>query len=152
MKKAFCMMLALAMLAAAGSAAADQAVRLPESRYTLILPDSMEYDGPTPDSDEAFAYVSGELGLEISFFRYDARGANLADLRPKILEKGADDVQITAINGVEMLVYRIAPYDASGMKCIGYILVEGNTVQEIVFWYATDAAAKATKSIMESIY
>ena len=151
MKRMTGILLALVILLAAGCAAAEQRISLPESSLTLALPDEMICDGPTPGSDEAFAYVSNRLGLEISFFRYNDRGRQLADLIPGIREKGADEVRERNVGGMDMIVYRIAPYDASGMKCIGYILKDGDAIQEIVFWYATQSAADRSEAIMGSI-
>ena len=52
MRKVIGMALVL-MLLAAGSISSAETVRLPESRYAVILPDAMTYDGPTADTAEA---------------------------------------------------------------------------------------------------
>ncbi len=140
-----------AILLLAGCAAADERVRLPESRYALTLLDGMIYDGPTPDSHEVFAWVSEEIGLEISFFRFSAQEASLTDILADALAKGAEDIRMMTVNGVDMLGFRYPPADGSGMKGIGYILQDGDATLEILFWYATQEAADATKTIMESI-
>ena len=57
----------LVLLLLAGAAYADQAVKLEGTRFTLALPDEMEYDGPGKPGKADFAYVSGSLGLEILF-------------------------------------------------------------------------------------
>ena len=64
----------------------------------------------------------------------------LSDLIPGIVESGMEDVQMTVVNGIEMLVYRYTPSDPGEMKCIGYILRDGDRIEEIAFWYATQAA------------
>ena len=148
MKKGFCIMLAAVIALAAGCALADQQVNLPNSRYAVTMPDGMAYDGSTPGTDEAFAYVSGELGLEVSFHYYSAPGANLASLLPGIQEKDPDDVQMTTVGGMPMIVYRLSD---NGGKCIAYILQDGNTIHEIVFWYTTQKGADLSRTIMESI-
>ena len=150
MRKVAALLMAL-ILFGTGCAAADQAVQLPESRYAVTLPDGMTYDGPTPNSDEAFAYISEEIGLEVQFYRYENPQANLTALIASLLEQGAEDIGMTAVRDLEMLVFRFAPEDDSGMKGIGYILQDGNATQKIVFWYATQEAADMTKTIMESI-
>ena len=149
MKKTLCIMIVLGIVLAAGAALADQQVNLPDSRYAVTIPDGMAYDGPTPGTDEAFAYVSEQLGLQISFLVYNAPGADLTSLMPGIQEKNPEKVELTTVGGIPMIVYRITAED--GAKCIGYILQDGNTVQEIVFWYATQKAADLSKTIMESI-
>lgn len=144
--------LALAMiLLLAGWALADETVRLPESRYTVVLPEGMAYDGPTPDTREAFAFVNEEIGLEISFLRFCGEEAGLADVLVEVLAKGAEDIQMTAVNGIEMMAFRFPPEEENGMKSIGYILQDGDATQLILFRYATQEAAGLTKTIMESI-
>ncbi len=149
MKKVFCIMIVAGMILAAGCAMADQEVSLPNSSHTLTIPDGMAYDGPTPGTDEAFAYVSEQMGLQISFLVYNAPGADLTSLIPRIQEKNAEKVELTTVGGIPMIVYRITTED--GAKCIGYILQDGNAVQEIIFWYSTQKAADMSKTIMESI-
>ena len=150
MRKVWALMLAAVMLAA-GLALADETVRLPGSRYAVTLPDGMVYDGPTPYSEESFAYVAEGIGLEISFSRYENTGGNLTVLMMMLLEQGAEDISMTSVGDVEMLVFRFPPADESGMKGIGYVLQDGDATQKIVFWYATQEAADLTKTIMESI-
>lgn len=155
MRRTGALLLALMLLLAAGCGLADETVQLPESRYEVTLPDGMEYDGPTPDSQEAFAWVSEEMGLEISFFRYEKEGTEPAVLMyvlmMALMDNGAEDIGTTTVNGVEMVVYRFPPADESGMKGIGYILQDGDALQGIMFWYATQEAAEMTRTIMESI-
>lgn len=151
MRKVLGLVTAVIILLGAAGAAAEQTVRLPESRYAVTMPDGMTYDGPTPDSDEAFAYVYEEIGLEAGFFRYEGEGTGLTDVITKLLAGGAEDIRMTTVNGVEMLAFRYAPVDESGMKGVGYVLQDGDATLEILFWYATQEAADLTKTIMESI-
>ena len=44
MKKTLSTLLALILLLCLGTATADQKVTLPDSRYSLTLPDGMEYE------------------------------------------------------------------------------------------------------------
>ena len=158
MKKAVCFLLALGMGLLCCCALAEQKVRLPESGYRLTLPDGMEYDGPgktlNAKDDAWFVYASKKLGLEVQFFCYEnGEGATLEYLA-KALAENSKDIAIQRISGVDMIVYRVTDPDdppESGMKCIGYVLTEGNMIQEICFWYANQAAADLTAEIISSI-
>ena len=156
MKRLMCgiMVLALVLLCMSG-ALAEQKVRLPESSYYLTIPDGMEYDGPgdIPD-DAAFAWVSGKLGLDIQFFRQpNDGGAALQAMADVIIGDGVD-AEIHRINGIDMIAYRVTdPQDPpeQGMKCIGYVFLDGDAAQMICFWYATQEAADLTAEIIGSI-
>ena len=137
------------------SAAAEQTVRLPESRFALMIPDGMEYDGPGDSPDDArFAYVSAAMGLEIQFFcEPNEKGASLQAMAEVLAGDGVP-TEIHRIGGIEMICYRTSdPGDApeAGMKCIGYIFADGNKVQMICFWYANQQAADRTAEIIASI-
>lgn len=148
MKRTAAMLLVLLLLA--GAAYADQAVKLEGTRFTLALPDEMEYDGPGKPGKADFAYVSGSLGLEILFTSADGSGlSQLTDIIP-FLEDDVDEVSPVTVNGIEMLKYRISAHNPEG-KAIGYILRDGNKVWQVEFWYASQTAADLTKTIMESI-
>ena len=154
MKRVAGILLAVALaVAMGGSALADQKVRLPESSYCLTLPDGMQYDGPG-GSGESFAYVDDKTGLDIAFFCYDSRGKTLEAIAPEIRDQ-CDSVSIRQIrDGIQVLAYEVRDPDdppQKGMKCIGYVLEDGNRFQEICFWYATQDAANMTKTIIESI-
>ncbi len=156
MKRLMCGMMVLALvLLCMGGALAEQKVQLPESSYRLTVPDGMEYDGPgdIPD-DAAFAWVSGELGLDIQFFRQpNDGGAALQAMADVIIGDGVD-AEIRRINGIDMIAYRVAdPQDPpeQGMKCIGYVFLDGDAAQMICFWYATQEAADLTADIIGSI-
>ena len=155
MKRWMCgLMAALMILTMSCGAAAEQQVQLPDCRYSLTLPDGMEYDGPGEDPDSAkFAYVSEKLGLDIQFFSYDAQGQELKTLAELLRENGRD-AELYRINQIEMIVYRVTdPEDLpeDGMKCIGYVLKDDGMIIEICFWYATKNAAKLTEEIIGSI-
>ena len=155
MKRVFSILLAAVLALSASCALAEQKVQLPEnSRYTITLPDGMEYDGPGEKPDDArFAYLSEALGLEVLFFCYDRGGAALRDICDILLEDNKD-AAIYQVNGIEMIVYRVEDPDdppQKGMKCIGYAWEEGNMIQEISFWYATKDAAALTEEIIGSI-
>ena len=148
MKRTAALLLVLLLLA--GAAYADQAVELEGTRFTLALPDEMEYDGPGKPGKADFAYVSGSLGLEILFTSADGSGlSQLTDIIP-FLEDDVDEVSPVTVNGIEMLKYRISAHNPEG-KAIGYILRDGNKVWQVEFWYASQTAADLTKTIMESI-
>ena len=156
MKRLMCGMMVLALvLLCMGGALAEQKVQLPESSYRLTVPDGMEYDGPgdIPD-DAAFAWVSGELGLDIQFFRQpNDGGAALQAMADVIIGDGVD-AEIRRINGIDMIAYRVAdPQDPpeQGMKCIGYVFLDGDAAQMICFWNANQEAADLTADIIGSI-
>ena len=151
MKRMIGLVLGLVLaLAGIGAAWAETWVNLPGSAYALALPDGMTYDGPGEQDGALFAYVDEGIGLDIHFFRYDAGEAQLKPMAKKLREKGFD-AKITTIAGIDMIVYRTESTTGDGMKAIGYILLDGSSVQEIVFWYATQKAADMTKTIMETI-
>ncbi len=156
MKRRMCGLMALMLaLLCMGGAAAEQKVQLPESRYSLMIPDGMEYDGPGDIPDDAeFAWVSAELGLDIQFFRQpNDRGATLQAMADVLISDGMD-AAIYRINGTDMIVYRDSdPQDPpeKGMKCIGYVFLDKDAAQMICFWYATQKAADLTAEIIGSI-
>ena len=156
MKKRICGILAVLMLTVlAGGALAEQKVMLPDSRMSVTLPDELEYDGPgtTAGDDADFAYVSPELGLEIWFLHYDSQGVTLEKLA-EAMQENYDRVVITRIGGTELLKYETTdPGDIFGeeMKCIGYVVMDGKQIQEIVFWYANQRAADLTAEIISTI-
>ena len=156
MKRLMCgiMVLALVLLCMSG-ALAERKVKLPESRYSLTIPDGMEYDGPGELSDYSlFAWVSAKLGLDIEFFRQkNDKGKTLQAMADYIIGDGVD-AGIYRINGIEMIAYRDTdPQDPpeKGMKCIGYVFLDGDAAQMICFWYATQEAADLTADIIGSI-
>ena len=146
MKRVMLLILTVVMLLV-GCAAADEVVRLPESRYAVTLPDGMVYDGPTPDSGEAFAYVYEEILLEVHFFRSDS---GMTEAVADVLAKGGEEITPVSVNGVDMIGFRYPAQD-DGWKAIGYMMQDGDATQMILFWYGTPEAAEMTKTIMESI-
>jgi hypothetical protein len=155
MKKTLSTLLALILLLCLGTATADQKVTLPDSRYSLTLPDGMEYDGPGEGSDDArFAYVSESLGLDIQFFREsDSKGATLQTMTDVLIAKGVD-AAVYRISGVDMIAYRVTdPQDPpqKGMKCVAYVLLDGEAAQMVCFWYANQNAANLSEKIISSI-
>ena len=156
MKKRMCGLTALILvLLCVGAAMAEQKVQLPDSSYSLMIPDGMEYDGPgeVPD-DASFAWVSQDLGLDIQFFRQpNGGGASLQAMADVIIGDGVD-AEIHRINGIDMIAYRAAdPQDPpeKGMKCVGYVFLDGEAAQMICFWYASQNAANLTAEIIGSI-
>ena len=158
MKKRMCGLMALlTVLLCVCTATAEQKVQLPESTYSIKMPDYMEYDGPGEEPDDAcFAWVSEKVGLDIQFFRTpNDRGATLqAMLEVLSGDDQIEEAQIWPINGIDMIVYRVTdPQDppGKGMKCIGYVFLDGDAAQMICFWYATQEAADLTAEIIGSI-
>ena len=131
-------------------------MQLPESRYSLTLPDGMTYDGPGESPDDArFAYVSASLGLDIQFFCQDnEKGATLQGMATVLREDDGFDAAIYRISGIDMIAFEITdPQDPpeKGMKCITYMLEDQGKVQMICFWYASQEAADRTADIISSI-
>ena len=122
---------------------------LPDSGCTILIPEQMEYDGPDDGDGSRFAWLSAELGLEIDFYCYDSMGVTLEQIRNQLNADG-HATDSTRIGNTEMLVYRTESDQVPGMKCIGYVLLDGEMVQEITFWYANQTAADLTAEIMES--
>ncbi len=147
MRKVGVLLLAAVILLAAGCAAADEVVRLPESRYAVTLPDGMVYEGPTPENSEAFACVYEEFLLEIHFFRFEA---GMTEAVADVLAKGAEDITPVPVNGIDMIAFRYPAQD-DGWKAVGYMTQDGDATQMILFWYGSMEAAEMTKTIMESI-
>jgi len=157
MRKLIALLTALCLaVCCLGGALADQKVQLPESRYSLTLPDGMTYDGPGESPDDArFAYVSASLGLDIQFFCQDnEKGATLEGMATVLREDDGFDAAIYRIGGIDMIVFEIAdPQDPpeKGMKCMTYMLEDHGKVQMICFWYAGQEAANRTADIIASI-
>jgi hypothetical protein len=137
-----------------GAGAEGITVRLPDSAYSVTVPEGMIYDGPGEGADTSqFAWVDEKIGLDIIFFCYDNAGVDLWTAAEKIRDL-CENVGIYLISGIEMLVYELTdPGDppGEGMRCIAYTFQEGNLMQEICFWYATQEAADRTAEIIESI-
>ena len=153
MKKALCLIACLATLC--GCAAAETDVLLPGSRYRLTIPDGMQYSEPR-DGDDGFCAWYSDL-LEIDCSRYPkmqlfAQGdertiQRLAEMRT---DDGID-VEVREINGIEMLVSWVTD-EADGAPGISYLFFDGNWVEEVFFWYATQEAADMTAEIIMSIH
>ena len=147
MKKAISFLICTVLLL--GSAAAEQTVVLPESRYVIDVPDELKYS-PAEDGDEGIeAYISDTL--EMDYCSYPtAEDAPTLQERAEKLVAGGTDAEIRNVNGIEMLVYRVTD-EADGAPCIGYAFMDGTQTIEIFFWYATQEAADLTRHIMETI-
>ena len=157
MKKRLCGILVLVLaVCCLGGAGAERKVRLPDSRYSLTLPDGMTYDGPGESPDDArFAYVSEALGLDIQFFCQDnEKGATLQAMAKVLREDDGFDAAIYRISGIDMIAFEMTdPQDPpeKGMKCMTYMLEDDGKVQMICFWYAGQEAADRTADIISSI-
>lgn len=155
MKKWICLFLGILLLA--GSAWADQSVALPGNRYTLDLPDEMEYSPRNPRDVEQsayfqFAYFSKVLELEMDVFAYANGGVSLQDLCEAMASKG-ETVEIRRINGLDLLCYtgQDDPVQSDGAYYSGYVLMDGDQAIEITFWYATQQGADLITEIMSGI-
>ncbi len=152
MKKIIALLACIALMS--GCALADQIVQLPGSRYTLEVPDWMDYSDGVDGNTGIDAYVSKDLEMDyLSYRREEAgqagRGMTLLETAKKQREAGSD-VEIRKVNGIEMLVYRLMD-EADGAPCIGYVFEDGDMLVEIIFWYATQEAADETVKIISSV-
>ena len=152
MKKLISLMICVVFLF--GCALADKTVRLPGSRYTLEVPDWMEYSDGVDGNTGIDAYISKDLEMDYLSYRREEAGQagremTLLEMAKKQREAGSD-VEIRKVNGIEMLVYRLTD-EADGAPCIGYVFEDGDLLVEIIFWYATQEAADETGKIISSV-
>ena len=152
MKKVLAFLVLIALLS--GRALADRTVQLPGSRYTVEVPDWMDYSDGVDGGTGIDAYVSKDLEMDyLTYRREDAglagKGMTLREMAKKQKEAGSD-VEIRKVNGIEMLVYRLTD-EADGAPCIGYVFEDGDLLVEIIFWYATQEAADETGKIISSV-
>lgn len=152
MKKGFALLICIVLLF--GCAAADRAVALPESRYEIDIPDGMAYSEPQDGDSGILAYVSDTLEMDYLSYPLEDTAApdsseSLQD-RVKTLAAGGLEVELRQVNGIDMIVYRITD-ETDGTPGIGYVLEDGHTVIEVIFWYATQEAADLSQKIMETI-
>ena len=92
-------------LCAAGSALAAKEVALPDSRYTITVPDWMRYDGPDEDDGCVFAYVSDALEMDV--FSYEDEDSSLQNIAKELAEENPDYVvELRSICGLSMVCYQ----------------------------------------------
>ena len=152
MKKTISLIISLVLLFS--TAAAEQTVALPESRYVIDLPNEMKYSAPDQKDNGVQAYISDTLEMDYLSYSLEEAAAlgisgNMQETA-ELLAAGRAEVEVYEVNGIEMLVYRLAD-DADGAPGIGYVFADGNSIIEVIFWYATQEAAEMTKTIMETI-
>ena len=152
MKKAACLIFAFLLLFSCAEAGTETV--LPGSRYTMIIPDGMEYSAPRDGEAEIHAWSSDTM--EIDYFRYP-KFSLFQPGEEQTLVKAAEsrtdegiETEIRNVSGIEMLVSRLTD-ETDGAPGIGYLFLDGNWVVEIFFWYATQEAADLTEQIILSI-
>ena len=152
MKKIISLFICVILLC--GSALAEQTVSLPNSRYTLELPDGMKYSMPEPEDYGMAAYTSEALEVDyVSYLKADAVRQGMAEtLREtaEILAESGEETELREVNGILMLIFRMTD-EADGASGIGYVFEDGDWIIEINFWYATQEAADETERIISSI-
>ena len=152
MKKIISLFICVILLC--GSALAEQTVSLPNSRYTLELPDGMKDSMPEPEDYGMAAYTSEALEVDyVSYLKADAVRQGMAEtLREtaEILAESGEETELREVNGILMLVFRMTD-EADGASGIGYVFEDGDWIIEINFWYATQEAADETERIISSI-
>ena len=116
MKRAISFLICTVLLL--GSAAAEQTVVLPESRYVIDVPDELKYS-PAEDGDEGIeAYISDTLEMDYCSYPTAEDAPTLQERAEKLAADGTD-AEVRMVNGIEMLVYRVTD-EADGAPCIGY--------------------------------
>ena len=152
MKKIISLFICVILLC--GAALAEQTVSLPNSRYTLELPDGMKYSMPEPEDYGMAAYTSEALEVDyVSYLKADAVRQGMAEtLREtaEILAESGEETELREVNGILMLIFRMTD-EADGASGIGYVFEDGDWIIEINFWYATQEAADETERIISSI-
>jgi len=154
MKKVLLFALAC-VLAATGSALADREVRLPNSRYSIDVPDWMRYSAPEEVDGDMQAYVSEMLEIDYTSYRKEeALTQGMPDTLRETAQKRAAagaDTELRNVNGIEMLCFR-AKDETDGAFCIGYVFEDGEWLVEVDFWYASEEAARLTADIISTIH
>ena len=152
MKKLLCFV--ICGMLALGCAAAEQEVVLPNSRYVLEVPDRMEYSDPVDGDRGVEAYVSKDLEMDyLSYTKEQAAEKGMKDTLKesvKFLNESGIKAELRKIQGIEVLCYRTED-DTDGARCAGYVLMDGDWLIEISFWYASEDAAKEAEEIMKTI-
>ena len=152
MKKLFCFV--MCGILALSCALAEQEVVLPNSRYVLEVPDWMEYSDPVDGDRGVEAYISKDLEMDyLSYTREQAAEKGMKDTLKesvKYLNENGMKTELRKIQGIEMLCYRTED-DADGARCVGYVLMDGDWLIEISFWYANEDAAKEAETIISTI-
>ena len=152
MKKIVSLLICVILLC--GTALAEQTVFLPNSRYTLDLPDGMKYSMPEPEDNGMAAYTSAALEMDyVSYPKADAVRQGMSETLRETAENLAasgEEAELREVNGVLMLIFRMTD-EADGASGIGYVFEDGDWIIEINFWYATQEAADETERIISSI-
>ena len=152
MKKIVSLLICVILLC--GTALAEQTVSLPNSRYTLDLPDGMKYSMPEPEDNGMAAYTSAALEMDyVSYPKADAVRQGMSETLRETAENLAasgEEAELREVNGVLMLIFRMTD-EADGASGIGYVFEDGDWIIEINFWYATQEAADETEKIISSI-
>ena len=152
MKKRVCLVL-IGILLLGCCAQAEQTVILPNSHYELLVPDWMEYSDPVDGDQGVEAYISKDLEMDyISYTKEQAAERGLKDTlkeSARFLNDNGMKAELRKVQGIEMLCYRVQD-EADGTRCVGYAYISEDRMTEISFFYATQAAADLTASIMES--
>ena len=152
MKKIVSLLVCVILLC--GTALAEQTVSLPNSRYTLDLPDGMKYSMPEPEDYGMAAYTSAALEMDyVSYPKADAVRQGMSETLRETAENLAasgEEAELREVNGVLMLIFRMTD-EADGASGIGYVFEDGDWIIEINFWYATQESADETERIISSI-
>ena len=135
MKKAVCLLVCIGFLFSCASA--ERSVALPNSRYTIEVPDWMRYSEPEDEYSGVEAYVSEMLEIDYtSYPRATMIGPGAAGSLREVAESSAakgKEVELRSINGIEMLCFRA--FDESDQApCIGYVFEDGEWMLEIDSW------------------
>ena len=142
-----CTLLAALILALAGTAAAEQQLILPDGGHIITLPDGLSVLPRDAGTAELYA-VYGKEDLELEVFIYPGNGRSVEENAQALADAGRE-AEIREVGGVSMLCYREMD-EADGALCIGYMYPVNGAFVELSFWYASEAAAAETVTIMNS--
>lgn len=149
MKRLICLLLALLVPCVS---LAEKEVRLPDSRYTVDVPEYMKDSVPGAGGVQSWYCDILEMDC-ISYRKADAQAMGMSGtLRETAEERAAAgaETELREVNGIEMICFRTRD-EADGAPCIGYIFEDGDRMIEVDFWYANEEAAALTAAIISSI-
>ena len=145
----------ICILLVSGTALADREVALPESRYSITVPDWLRYSEPGEADGNMHALVSDLLEIDYTSYRKEeiakaGMPGTLREIAEYRTAAGAE-AELRKVNGIEMLCFR-AKDETDGAACIGYVFEDGDRMVEVDFWYGSREAARLTAEIISTIH
>ena len=136
------------LLLSGGCLAENQQVTLPDGKHSVIIPEEMIWQEPAPSEKDLKGIFLLPPDLEMHVYFYEAGNATVRTLAEALAE-AEREAEVREIAGTEFLVFQDQD-EADGTRCVGYAYISEDRMTEISFFYATQAAADLTASIMES--